>query len=142
MSEQVTQEQLNRAIAEANGHRISLAWMQRHPWDFKPCQANSQILGDFIREHNLGWSEESLEKAFLACKTRMAKADPPKLEEQSAEVQNDPFPLPKEWPGEVPFQTRRDVLNMAPGIYRFWFHSPKHGAAFRARADAILKGGR
>lgn len=58
--------------AAAEGRRVAYEFMQRHPHDFNPCKANSEIIGAYITENKLAWTVDNLELAFEAVGSQLA----------------------------------------------------------------------
>jgi hypothetical protein len=56
-----------------SGKIIGDIWMADHKEDFLPCQANSKIIGDWLKANNLRLSYDNLEAAFMAEQKRLAK---------------------------------------------------------------------
>src|SRR4029077_11635200 len=57
--------------ARSLGQQISNTFMRQHP-EFYPCDANAQVIGDYIKENNLAWTVENLEHAYEELKHKMA----------------------------------------------------------------------
>jgi hypothetical protein len=139
---EMSQEEFDKFTQEkaaVTGQTIALQFMRKHLAEYSPCTANSQILGEYVKEHNLPWTVESLEEALEACKSRLVKATPP-ADEKEVSIEVDPLastPLPPGWNMEIPFSSRADVRHMDAEVYKFWFHSKKYGEAFRARVNLI-----
>lgn len=65
-------QQAQEAIAKAEGQRIAYSFMKKHTHDFNPCQANSDIIGKYLEENNLEFTEDNLEIALLAKEKELA----------------------------------------------------------------------
>lgn len=58
---------------EENRQRaVSLEFMTAHRNDFNPCNANSQVIADFILANELEWTRENLEVAFANTESQLA----------------------------------------------------------------------
>jgi hypothetical protein len=87
-----------------------------------------------MEEQNLPWCQASLEQAFRERKEFLTPPVDPNGEIRAAEQLVEQTP----WP---PFTTKADVLKMDRTIYKQFYYSKKHGAAFRAAVDAALARG-
>jgi hypothetical protein len=85
------------AEAKANGIYLSYTFMMKHPHDFNPCTANSQVISNYITEHDMEWTLENLEIAFDACYDNLAPVVKPKEsvipEIERPAVVNTPAPV-------------------------------------------------
>ena len=56
----------------ARGALVSNRWLRARLGDagptFKLCPENAAAIGDYVKVHNLSWSEENLDEAFAALK--------------------------------------------------------------------------
>ena len=57
----------------ARGQAVSYEFMKNHLHDFNPCQANSDILTEHMKENDLSWTVDNLEIAFAATESRLAR---------------------------------------------------------------------
>jgi hypothetical protein len=130
------------ATQAAKAERESYLFMKRHIHDFVPCEANSNILTQFIVANKLEWDQDSLDIAYEAEKSKLVKQDPayrPQLEPQpTTQAKDDLPPAP---PGVTWPETKSQIQQMSQTDYRREFHSLKTGAAFRARINAVLARG-
>lgn len=78
-------EEAANAAREA-GRVIGQRWMADHSHDFLPCDANSKIIGDWLKENNREFSYDNLELAFTATETRLAKPEAAPVVEVPAAV--------------------------------------------------------
>jgi hypothetical protein len=116
----------------------SYLFMKAHVRDFEPCFQNAKILNDYVTEHGLAWNQASLEEAFAHTKDQLL---PPT--DSSAVIASDPAALiVKETTPWPPFSTIEEIKLMDKNIYRQFFFSRKHGAAFQAAVTAVLQGGK
>jgi hypothetical protein len=53
-----------KAAAYANGQAMAMEFYSRHIADFYRCDANKQLIADYINEAGIGWSLETMELAF------------------------------------------------------------------------------
>ena len=133
-----TEVQLEQERQNLLREQSSYLFMKAHVRDFEPCPQNARILNDYIVEHNLGWHQASLEEAFAHTKGQLL---PPT--ESSAVIASDPAALiVKETTPWPPFSTIEEIKLMDKNIYRQFFFSRKHGAAFQAAVTAVLQGGK
>lgn len=82
------------AIEEAHGRSISYQFMRNHLNDFNPCQANSDILTEYIQNNNLEWTVDNLEIAFAATESQLAPPTRPAIPASVPAVDNPPAPAP------------------------------------------------
>jgi hypothetical protein len=141
-------EQLEQDRARVRGEAIALSFMRKHMYEFHPCEANSKILGDWLKEKGLALSEETLEKALEANIDKLARADrsaptpqapagdaeDPDSETARADLDKQ-FPLPKNW---TRIYTPADVHALSPDEYRRMYHSSL-GENFRKRVFEIMR---
>lgn len=59
----------------ARGQRVSEQFMALHPYDFRPCQANSELMAKYIRDNKLDWTVENLEAAFVVLESQLAPVE-------------------------------------------------------------------
>lgn len=52
--------------------QVSYAFMRNHVADFNPCNANAQILSDYLRDNGWDWTVDNLEVAFAATESQLA----------------------------------------------------------------------
>lgn len=57
----------------ARGQAVSYEFMKNHLQDFNPCQANSDVLTEYMKENDLTWTVDNLEIAFAATESRLAR---------------------------------------------------------------------
>lgn len=82
-----------RLAARKEGEKIANLWLDDHKEDFLPCQANTKIIGDWLKENNLVLSYENLELAYKAKETQLAKPAPQApVEEVPAAVASNTLP--------------------------------------------------
>jgi hypothetical protein len=133
------------------GERIALQFQSRHndPRDlenfFFACQANSNVMGETLREEGLPWTLESLETVFelLRGTGRLAQSNAPVAPATvvpaailpAAEV----IPEAKVRPWSH-VKTPADVKAIDRDQFGLWFRHYQLGPEFRAYIDAILQG--
>jgi len=66
----------DKAIEDARQAQESYKFLVNHVQDFNRCEANIKLLSDYIDEHNLVWTAENLEAAFLATELQQAPKEP------------------------------------------------------------------
>jgi hypothetical protein len=89
MNEELDKERAKAREAEekANGERVSYQFMKNHMSDFNPCEANAQIIGNYIKENNLAWTVDNLEIAFANVESQLAPREVPPTPQPVAVVQ-------------------------------------------------------
>lgn len=60
-----------RKASMEHGRIIAATWMEDHKHDFLPCDASTNIMGDYLKTNNLVLSYDNLEKAFAAVKHQL-----------------------------------------------------------------------
>lgn len=89
-----------RAAADATrkafeeGQRIALSWMEDHKDDYVMCQANSDKLGAWLTKNNMPLTYETLELAYLACESELAKPVVEPTTQPAPAVVNPPAAAP------------------------------------------------
>src|SRR6266481_2039977 len=64
--EELTTEQvLEKERAKLLGQQIGYAFLKRHVLDFDQSQESAKKIEDYLKQHNLEFSEEPLEKHFI-----------------------------------------------------------------------------
>ena len=66
------QRQLDEAREVVRQQAIALKWMRSHVEDFNPCQANADLIGEYLAENNLEVTYENFELAFMAKESELA----------------------------------------------------------------------
>jgi hypothetical protein len=91
------EQQIADQAAVERGKVIGRIWMADHADDFYACDANSNLIGGWLKENNLVLSYENLDKAFEATRQRLAPvvSNPqPAIETPAAPAPNVPAPAP------------------------------------------------
>jgi hypothetical protein len=123
----MTEQEMQLAVARAEGSRIVYEWMTRHP-EFDRSPENSEKIGEFLKTHQLVLSDENLEKAHAALKSKGVVFTAP--------VEEEPLP---EVPGMNPkIFTVSDINNMDRERYKKLYFGP-HAEAFRLRVAEIVR---
>jgi hypothetical protein len=130
----LTIEQQEAVDKENRALKSTYDFMTAHIHDFAPNEANKEVLMRYMEEQNLPWCQASLEQAFRERKEFLTPPVDPNGEIRAAEQLIEQTP----WPS---FSTKADVLKMDRTIYKQFYYSKKHGAAFRAAVDAALARG-
>ena len=63
--------QIAREASLAHGRIIAQTWMEDHKHDFLPCDASTNIMGEYLKTNNLVLSYDNLERAFTAVKHQL-----------------------------------------------------------------------
>ena len=133
-----TQEELEVEKKRTEGARIGYTWLKRHLTDFDRSEESAAKIGNYLKAHKLELSEDSLEKAFLALKavgiSFMAASPVPAAPAVPVE---EPLPPVPEYMDHI--RTKTDVAKCKQ--YKEWYWG-KHGLAFRARVNEILRRGK
>ena len=98
------EQQIADQAAVEHGKVIGRIWMADHTDDFLPCDANSNAIGNWLKENNLVLSYENLDKALEATRQRLAPVVPatqPAIETPAPLAPNPPAPAPAA-PAAVP----------------------------------------
>ncbi len=131
-----TERELDEREARLAGKEIVAEFLVRHSKDYDQSEERSKKIADFLKEHNLAFSLESLERAFkeLTAKgvTFTAAATPSASGEHLLENLT-------EVPGMNPkIFTVSDINRMDPERYKKLFFGST-SAQFRARVNEILR---
>jgi hypothetical protein len=97
MSKADREQQIADQSAEEHGRVIGRIWMADHTEDFFPCEANSNIIKDWLGKNNLVLSYDNLDKALEATRQRLAPVVPatqPANEVSAPPAPNPPAPAP------------------------------------------------
>lgn len=96
--------QIAAETARTHGEIIAKTWMADHKEDFLPCEANSKIIGEWLKANSLEFSYDNLELAYTANETRLAKPEPPApvVAASAALVENPPVVAPAVAAAEAP----------------------------------------
>jgi hypothetical protein len=121
----MTEQEMQLAVARAEGSRIVYEWMSRHP-EFDRSPENSEKIGEFLKIHQLVLSDENLEKAYAALKAKGVSFTAP--------IEKEPLP---EVPMNPKIFTVSDINNMDRERYKKLYFGP-HSAQFRARVNEII----
>jgi hypothetical protein len=57
---------------QARQQAVSFEFLKNHQTDYRNCQANTDLMREYFREHELPWTVDNLEIAFLALEDRLA----------------------------------------------------------------------
>ncbi len=88
-------QQIAHETARRTGELIGTIWMADHKQDYLPCKANSDVIGQWLKDNQRAFTYENLEEAFAATEHRLAKpvAQAP-VEVPAAPVANPPAVAP------------------------------------------------
>lgn len=79
------------ATARSQGQIIANTWLADHKEDFLQCEANTNLISEWMKSNNLVLTYENLELAFSANETKLVKPQyRPPVEEPAAVVLNAP----------------------------------------------------
>ena len=143
------QEQLQQTIQLAEEERVAYKFMRKHFHEYHPCQANANLMKQWLTQQGLQFNEQNLEMAFQATAGSLVPYQPTAQtpvaealsEEEKEEQERQAFisslpPLPKSW---VQITTSQDVHDLSSTDYRRCYHAaPPHGENFRKRVEAIM----
>jgi hypothetical protein len=135
----MTEEELMKEKARVEGQKIGLRWMKRHLADFDQSPESAKKIQDYLVEHNLDFSEESLEQAFTEQTKRGVRfTSAPVVPAPPAPLVEDPLPpVPKYMDG---IRTSKDIRDIPPETFTKWRRGPDRDAFFR-RLVAIKQRG-
>lgn len=92
----LAQDDANKERAEARRqaewnrqNNESITFVRAHKNDFYPCQANADILAEYIKSEKLEWNATNLEIAFTALSTKLAQ----RPEEETTQVPSNSAPV-------------------------------------------------
>jgi hypothetical protein len=135
-------KRLAEATRLAEEARTAFNWMRRHP-EFEPCESNARLIGDWLAENKLPFSEDNLDKAATALGNRLAGGDAARgsfrgpVAVQATPPEPEPLPpLPPHW--TVKLDSVSDVRALSADDYRRLYHG-KYGDLFRARVEEIYR---
>jgi hypothetical protein len=60
------EQEIKDQAEQQKGKAISNQFMRRHLHDYNPCEANNKLMGEYFDEHNLLYTLDNLEAAFVA----------------------------------------------------------------------------
>src|ERR1700719_4842709 len=130
------QEQLQLERKAAQESAVAFRWMRLNP-TFHPCDANAGLMGAWLKENNLEFTEDNLTRAATALEGRLVRAGttpvaaPPLPEKPTLnDIAGDP---PSYFPRlEVP----SDIARIHHERLKKLRQGP-HGGALKRRIDAI-----
>jgi len=136
----MNEAEMKAAVDRAEGARIAHEWMRKNIRRFEPCQANSQLIGEWLKRNNLPLSEEHLDKAAEAIGHQLARAvgEPvtPPLAEPAAPTLDDVAPWPS---GLAKLETPSDIKRISGERLQDLRRGP-HGEALKRRLQAVQDG--
>lgn len=135
------QEKWQLEIDEAREEAVAHRWMHKRMHDYHPCEANGRMIDEYLKSHNLSFTEEDLDRALVALGNRLAKPSvavaPPTVAAPPAEPTLDSVaPIPTWFP---PMSSRADIARIHHEKYKRLLYGP-HSEAFKRRLDAIQQG--
>jgi hypothetical protein len=136
--EGMNEAEMQLVVARAEGARIAHEWARKNIRRFEPCEANSKLIGEWLRKNNLPLSEENLDKAADAIGHRLARAtgEPAATSEPATPTLNSVAPVPAYFPRlEVPADIHRISGERLKELRR-----GPYGEALKRRIDAIQQG--
>jgi hypothetical protein len=131
-----TEQELEREKAKTEGARVSYEFMKRHLTDFDQSAESAKKIQDYLVEHDLDFSELSLEKAFAELTKRGIRfttaADTP----AAAVVPAPPIVPVEESLPEVPrymdnIRSSKDIRDLAHETFTKWRRGPDRDAFFK-----------
>ena len=133
----MTEEELLTEKAKTEGARISYTWLKRHLADFDRSEESAKKIGDYLKAHELSFTEENLEKAFADLKAQGVKFTAAPAA-PAAPVEE---PLPEVPPVVPQVNTIADIKKVPQADYHKAWFGP-HQKKFRARVNEILRRGK
>jgi hypothetical protein len=122
------------------GSLVSIRWMRARLEDggpvLKVCTENAAAIGNYVKTHNLPWTEESLDEAYEALKDIPGAL----IFEQDTPAPKVPAPSEPIAP-EFPWGdrlTKKAVDNMSRDDYKKFMLSKKFGEEFKSQVSAVL----
>jgi len=130
----MNEAEMQQAVNRAEGARIVYEWMRRNMRRFEPCEANSKLIGEWLKQNSLPLSEENLDRAAEAIGDRLARA--PVSVASTEPTLNDVAPIPSYFPKlEVP----GDIHRISSERLKELRQGP-HGEALKRRINALQQG--
>jgi hypothetical protein len=74
---EVERQKTTKLNAELAVQKVSYEFMRRHIHDFNSCEANAQIIGNYILANELEWTLDNLEHAFEQVESQLAPVSLP-----------------------------------------------------------------
>lgn len=74
----------SEAVELSRQKAVSFEFLSNHRHDFNNCQANVDLIKEYFTEHELPWTVDNLELAFLALEDRLAPVAAPAVETRPA----------------------------------------------------------
>jgi hypothetical protein len=134
VGEVMNEAEMQLVVARAEGARIAHEWARRNIRRFEPCEANSKLIGEWLKQNNLLLSEENLDRAAEAIGDRLARA--PVSVASTEPTPNDVAPVPAYFPRlEVP----GDIHRISPERLKQLRQGP-HGENLKRRITALQHG--
>jgi len=134
----VTEEELIKEKARTEGARISYEFMKKHLHDFDRSEESANKIGEYLKTHELPFSEENLEKAFVELKKAgVTFTAAPAPAAPAASVADELASIPNYFPK---METKKDIDAIPRYKFRELYYG-KHGSLFKARLEAITKRG-
>ncbi len=137
----MTEEELLKEKARTEGARVSFEFLKRHIYDFDQSAESAKKIQDYLEQHHLDFSAETLEKAFAdltsqgvrftSASTGAAPAPPIVPVEESL----PPVPAYMER-----IRTSKDIRDLDAETFRKWRRGPDRDAFFK-RLEAIKQRG-
>ena len=130
----MNEAEMQLVVARAEGARIAHEWARKNIRRFEPCEANSKLIGEWLKQNNLPLSEENLDRAAEAIGDRLARA--PVSVASTEPALNDVAPVPAYFPRlEVP----GDIHRISPERLKQLRQGP-HGENLKRQITALQQG--
>jgi hypothetical protein len=139
---------------EARQQAVSRQFMRLHVSDFAPCEANAQIIAQYMEQNQLPWTLDSLEIAYESVKNQLAP-----VAKSSAELAAENAALDAKIAADAKAAIEAETIASLPGygmpmpqfltpaelhalpkdVFRKYYHSNHYGPVFRARIEEVYK---
>jgi len=138
--EELTTEQvLEKERAKLLGQQIGYAFLKRHVLDFDQSQESAKKIQDYLKQYNLEFSEESLEKAFMALTKEGVRFTTASVAAPvTAAPVEDALPGIPDWFPKM--ETNADIRAIPREKFKELYFG-KAGEKFKARLEAVKKRG-
>jgi hypothetical protein len=133
----MNEQEMQNVVARAEGARIAHEWARKNIRRFEPCQANSQLIGEWLQKNNLLLSEENLDKAADAIGDRLARATGEPVAPPAGPTLDSVAPWPMR---SVRLETPSDIKRISGERLQDLRRRGPHGEALKRRLQAIQDG--
>lgn len=141
----MTEADLLKEKARVEGQKIGLRWLKRHLLDFDQSPESGKKMQDYLEQHGLELSEESLEQAFndltkqgVRFTNAPAVAPAVVVPAPPAEPVEEPLPSVPRYMDHI--RTSKDIRDLNYETFLKWRRGPDRDAFFK-RLEAIKQRG-